>query len=79
MLEVAIADEGYAGLGRFFAGVRCRLRSGGRILLFFGTSGDQDHMLALVAAAGLRAEVVATRELVRDETTVIYSTFRLAA
>lgn len=78
MLEVAIADEGYAGLGRFFAGVRSRLRSGGRILLFFGTSGDQDHVLALVAAAGLYAEVVATRELVRDERTVIYSTFRLA-
>lgn len=78
MVEVAIADEGYAGLGRFFAGVGSRLRPGGRVLLFFGTSGDQDHVLALVAAAGLRTEVVATRELVRDETTVVYSTFRLA-
>jgi release factor glutamine methyltransferase len=79
MLEVAIADEGYAGLGRFFAGVGSRLRPRGRVLLLVGTSGDQDHVLALGAAAGLRAEVVATRELVRDERTVVYSTFRLAA
>lgn len=77
MVEAAIADEGYAGLGRFFGGVRSRLRRGGRILLFFGTSGDQDHVLALVDAAGLRGEVVATRELVRGERTIVYSTFRL--
>lgn len=79
LLESAITDEGYAALGRFFAGAGPRLRPGGRILLFFGTSGDQGHVLNLAAAVGLRTEVVATRELTRDARTVVYSTFRLTA
>jgi release factor glutamine methyltransferase len=78
MSEVAMSDEGYAGVGRFFAGIRERLRAGGRVLLFFGTSGDQDHVLRLAAGAGLAVETVATRELSRDGATVTYSTFRLA-
>jgi release factor glutamine methyltransferase len=77
MTEVAIADEGYAGLRRFFAGIRERLRLGGRVLLFFGTSGDQDHVLGLAAGVSLAVETVATRELTRDGVTVAYSTFRL--
>lgn len=77
--EVAIADEGYAGVGQFFVGIRQRLRPGGRVLLFFGTSGDQDHVLGLAAGTGLTVETVATRELTRDGMTVTYSTFRLTA
>ncbi|TWF82022.1 hypothetical protein FHX44_117967 [Pseudonocardia hierapolitana] len=49
----------------------------GRVLLFFGTSGDQDHVLGLAAGAGLAVETVRTRELTRDGLTVTYSTFRL--
>jgi len=45
--EQAITDENYAATGRFFAEVPQRLRPGGRMLLFFDTSGDQDHILAL--------------------------------
>jgi release factor glutamine methyltransferase len=77
MSEASMADEGYAGLARFFAGVRERLRPGGRVLLFFGTSGDQDHVLGLCAGAGLAVETIATRDLRRDGVTVTYSTFRL--
>jgi release factor glutamine methyltransferase len=77
MTEAAMADEGYTGLGRFFAGIRERLRPNGRVLLFFGTSGDQDYVLGLAAGAGLAVETVATRELTRDRITVTYSTFRL--
>jgi release factor glutamine methyltransferase len=77
MTEIAIADEGYAGVGRFFAGIRERLQPDGRVLLFFGTSGGQDHVLGLAASAGLAVETVATRDLTRDGITVIYSTFRL--
>jgi release factor glutamine methyltransferase len=76
--ENAIADEGYAGVARFFAGLRERLRPGGRVLLFFGTSGDQDHVLELARATGLTVETVASRDLTRDGMTVTYSTFRLA-
>lgn len=77
MAEAATADEGYAGVGRFFAGIRERLRPGGRVLLFFGTSGDQDHVLGLARAAGFAVAVVESRELVRDGATIVYSTFRL--
>jgi release factor glutamine methyltransferase len=78
MLETAMADEGYAAVGRFFSGIDARLRHGGRVLMFFGTSGDQDHVLGLATRAGLRAEVVDTRDLTLGETAVRYSTFRLA-
>jgi release factor glutamine methyltransferase len=75
--EVAIADKDYEGVGRFFAGIRDRLRPGGRVLLFFGTSGDQNYVLRLAAGAGMAVETVASRELERDGITVAYSTFRL--
>jgi release factor glutamine methyltransferase len=77
LTEAAIADEGYAALRRFFAGVPDRLRPGGRVLLFFGTSGDQDHVLGLAAEAGFTVRVVAMRELARGSATITYSTFRL--
>ena len=75
--RAAITDEDCAATGRFYAEVPQRLRPGGRVLLFFGTSGDQEHILALAAGAGLRAVVVATRRLTQQGTTVDYSTFRL--
>jgi len=78
MLECAMADEGYAAVGRFFSGIDARLRPDGRVLLFFGTSGDQDHVLGLATAAGLRAEVIASRDLTLRRATVTYSTFLLA-
>lgn len=77
LAERAITDEGYAATARFFDGVPERLRPGGRVLMFFGTSGDQEHILGLAEGVGLRAEVVATRRLARRGTTVDYSTFRL--
>lgn len=44
------------------------------MLRFFGTSGDQDHILALAAGAGPHAVVVAMRQLTQQRT-VDYSTF----
>ncbi|GAA1320488.1 hypothetical protein [Pseudonocardia xinjiangensis] len=72
-----MTDEGYATAGRFLAGVRERLNPGGRVLMFFGTSGDQDHVLGLALRAGLHVETVASRELERDGVSVTYSTFRM--
>jgi release factor glutamine methyltransferase len=77
MAEAAITDEGYATIGRFLAGARERLGPGGRVLMFFGTSWDQDHVLGLARRAGLQAEAVASRELERDGVRVTYSTFRM--
>lgn len=60
-LDRAVTDEGYATLARFVAEVGDRLRPGGSVLLFFGTSGDVDHLDALVAEAGLTSATVAER------------------
>lgn len=75
--ETAMADEGYGAMGRFFEGARRRLRQGGRILIFFGTSGDLGHLRLLVDAAGFCSEVVAHDDLEREGVTVDYYTFRL--
>ena len=58
-LERAITDENYEALGRFFADAGRRLRPDGYVLLFFGTSGDVDHLDDLVTTAGMDSQVVA--------------------
>lgn len=70
LLERACADENYRSLGRFMADVAVRLRPGGEVLLFFGTSGDVGHLDFLIGRAGLLSEVVAERTIgVRGEDT----------
>jgi release factor glutamine methyltransferase len=76
-LEAATTDENYAALTRFFAKVDDYLAPGGRILLFFGTSGDIDYVRELTAR--FETEVVATERLTRDGWDVDYFTFRLSA
>ena len=61
LLERAVTDEGYATLGRFVAEVGDRLRPGGFVLLFFGTSGDVEHLDALLATAHLSSTTIAER------------------
>jgi len=77
VLEAATTDENYGALTRFFAEVREHLNPDGRILLFFGSSGDLAYLKRLVAAAGFDAEVVTTASLVRDGWSVDYFTFRV--
>jgi release factor glutamine methyltransferase len=63
VLELAFADENYATLGRFVAEVGERLRPGGVVLLFFGSTGDVAHLDALIAAAALSSETIAERTI----------------
>jgi release factor glutamine methyltransferase len=63
LLELAFADENYATLGRFVAEVGERLRPGGVVLLFFGSTGDVDHLDAVIDAAGLSSETIAERTI----------------
>ncbi len=68
LLERAFADENYRTLGRFMGDVHERLRPGGEVLLFFGTSGDVAHLDGLTSALGLVSEVIAERTIhVRGE------------
>lgn len=62
-LERAITDENYEALGRFFANAVCHLRPNGYVLLFFGTSGDVEHLDDLIIAAGMTSQVVAERTI----------------
>ena len=77
MFERAFADDGYDTLGRFFEQVGEHLEPGGRVLLFFGTTGDVDHLHGLVASAGLTCEVLSTAGLDKDGGVETYWAFRL--
>jgi release factor glutamine methyltransferase len=77
LFETAITDENYGALTRFFRRCDRYLRPGGRMLVFFGTSGDLGYLRLLIGEAGLRYEVVAHRALERAEMTVDYYVHRL--
>jgi release factor glutamine methyltransferase len=75
MQERATADEDYITLTAFFKHAKSRLRPGGRILLFFGTSGDINYLRH--AQAGLRKRIVASKEIRKDDLKVKYLTYKL--
>jgi len=75
--EAAITDENYATLTAFFRQVRGYLTDRGRLLVFFGTSGDLGYLRGLADEAGFHTEAVATRDLVKDGWRVEYLTFRM--
>jgi release factor glutamine methyltransferase len=75
--ERATADEDYASLTSFFHEVEEHLTEHGRILVFFGTSGDLAYLEHLIREARFTAETLSTRELVRDGQTVTYHTYKL--
>jgi release factor glutamine methyltransferase len=72
-----MADENYRALTAFMAQAPGRLRPGGRILIFFGTSGDLGYLHSLIEANGFAHTTVASQELTRRGTTVSYVTYRL--
>ena len=73
LLERAITDEGYETLSRFLAEVSGRLRPGGAVLLFFGSSGDVAHLDSLIERNRLSSETVAERTIpVRGEDTTYF-------
>lgn len=77
LFEAAMTDDGYQAMTRFFREVRGHLSSRGKMLIFFGTSGDLGYLQQLVREGGFSSEVLATDGLVRDGWTVEYFTFRV--
>ena len=77
LLERASTDENYAAMTAFFRGARQRLTPNGRMLIFFGSSGDLGHLRGLFDEQGFAAEVIATDSVVKDGWRVDYFTFRL--
>ncbi|GAA5170882.1 MULTISPECIES: methyltransferase [Amycolatopsis] len=78
LFEAAITDEDYRALRAFFAGARAHLTDRGRLLVFFGTSGDLPFLRRLADEAGFTTEVVASQELTREGRRVEYFTFRMS-
>src|SRR5438270_1854951 len=66
LLESAMTDENYQALTRFFREARRHLSQRGRMLIFFGTSGDLDYLNKLMADSGFSAAVLAHDELIRE-------------
>ena len=78
LLETAMTDEGYQAMTRFFRQARGYLTSPGKMLIFFGSSGDLGYLKDLFAEEGFTAEILAHADLVRDGWKVDYFTFRLS-
>jgi release factor glutamine methyltransferase len=78
MFEAATTDENYRALTAFFRQARWHLSPAGRMLIFFGTSGDLGYLRQLIAAGGFQAEVIAHDELARDGRQVGYFTFKVS-
>jgi release factor glutamine methyltransferase len=77
LLEAATTDENYRTLRVFFGGVSEHLAPAGRLLLFFGSSGDLGFVQLLMDESGLRREVVARVEKERDGRQVEYLVYRM--
>jgi release factor glutamine methyltransferase len=77
MFEAAMTDENYRALSTFFRQARAHLTGRGRLLVFFGTSGDLGYLSGLADEEGFRREVLASRDLLKDGWRVEYFTFRM--
>ncbi len=77
MFEVASTDENYTAMTRFFHEARGYLTPTGRMLIFFGTSGDLDYLRRLAAEQGFHTEVLAEHGLQKDGWRVDYFAFRM--
>jgi len=77
LVETAMTDERYQALTRFFRQARRHLSPDGRMLIFFGTSGDLGYLQRLANDEGFSTEVLAHDDLTRDGWKIDYFTFRL--
>jgi release factor glutamine methyltransferase len=76
-LEAAMTDENYRAMTTFFHEARQHLSPAGRMLIFFGTSGDIGYLEKVIATEGFHAEVIADQRLSRGDAQVEYFTFRV--
>ena len=77
LLEMATTDPGYRALTRFMREARLHLSDRGRLLVFFGSSGDLGYLQRLVAEEGFGTEVLARKTPLTDGGQFEYVTYRL--
>jgi release factor glutamine methyltransferase len=75
--EVAMTDKNYRAMTEFFGAAKQHLTPAGRMLIFFGTSGDLAYLKHLAHQAGFRTEIIAQEPLEKDGWRVDYFTFRM--
>lgn len=78
LLETATTDENYRAMTTFFRSARRYLAPGGRLLIFFGTSGDLGYLQSLIAAQNFQVDTLARERLVKDGVEVDYFAYRLS-
>ncbi|WP_211349156.1 methyltransferase [Micromonospora pisi] len=76
-LEAASTDENYRAMTTFFRAAGRHLAPGGRMLVFFGSSGDLAYLRHLVDETGFTATEIAHQSLLKEGWQVAYSTFRV--
>jgi len=77
LAETAITDEGYRAMTSFFRQARSHLAPGGRMLIFFGTSGDMGYLKQLMTREGFSRAQAARLAGANDGVPVEYVTFRV--
>jgi release factor glutamine methyltransferase len=75
LMEAVMTDEGYQAMTSFFRQARHYLRDNGKMLIFFGTSGDLGYLQHLMTENGFQWEPVAHDDLTKDGWKVDYFTF----
>lgn len=76
--EAATTDADYRTLRRFFRQAEHHLTDRGRLLVFFGSTGDIDFLKELAETAGYHRETVAEFTETVDDWPVGYHTFRFS-
>ncbi|MGH8987791.1 MAG: methyltransferase [Acidimicrobiales bacterium] len=77
LAEAAITDENYRAMTQFFSETRTHLVPDGRMLIFFGTSGDIDYLKELMNERGFSYSEAARLDGEKDGVAVSYSTFKV--
>jgi release factor glutamine methyltransferase len=77
LLEMASTDENYRSLITFVRNVDRFLTTGGRLLIFFGASGDLGFLRQLLSQEGFAVEVLAHRRVLKEQSWVDYYTHRV--
>lgn len=77
MRERSTADENYQTLTTFFDKAKDYLAPDGRILLFFGSSGDMNYLNHLIQETGFKKTVIRRSEHEKNGIPVEYVTYRL--
>lgn len=64
--EVAVADEGFQAMTRFFGEAGDYLETGGRLLVLYGDSGDLNYLLQQIEHNGFEKELLRKRGIERN-------------